>query len=423
MSARTPLTVWIEGRPVGTLEVIAGGYSFRYDGTWLAFPDRYPLSPHLPLRSEPFQDGAEDRPVLWFFDNLLPEGGVREALARYARIATADAFGLLTRFGEESAGALTLLPRGEPFPASGSYRPLSTDALRQLIDELPTVPLIAAGGRARMSLAGAQHKLGLHRRAGDGGFLLPEGAASSLVVKPDNAQAERFPFCPANEHFCLSLARRVGLPAPRSELVHLPEPVFVVERFDRRVDEAGRVTRLHQIDLCQLLNRWAGYKYETEGGITFESAFRALDQTRQPAVSRNQLLRWLVFNYIVGNSDAHAKNIAFLLSDKGLVLAPAYDLLCVAVYGPDFDYMAMTIGGEVRYGWVEAEHWDRLGRSIGIAPAFLRRLRQELGRAIPAAARALLAEEQAFSDAERGFLSKVLEVIELHAGYVLEGAG
>lgn len=84
-----------------------------------------------------------------------------------------------------------------------------------------------------------------------------------------------------------------------------------MQRFDRHVDEAGQVSRLHQIDLCQLLNRWAGYKYESEGGVTFEEAFRALDQTRQPAVSRNQLLRWLIFNYIVGNSDAHAKNIAF----------------------------------------------------------------------------------------------------------------
>jgi serine/threonine-protein kinase HipA len=417
LSERAALAVWIEGRRVGTLERVEGGFRFLYDSEWLSATKRYPLSPHLPLRSAPFHDGVEDRRVYWFFDNLLPEGGVREALARHARIAPEDVFGFLARFGEESAGALTLLSVDEPFPSSGSYRALSTGELRQLIAELPSVPLIAAGGRARMSLAGAQHKLGLHRTA-EGAFLLPEQAASSVVIKPDNVQ-KRFPFCPANEHFCLSLARRVGVAAPPSELLHLPEPLFVVERFDRRVDEAGIVSRLHQIDLCQLLNQWAGRKYESDGGITFQEAFRALDRTRQPAVSRNQLLRWLLYSYIVGNSDAHAKNIAFLLSEKGLVLAPAYDLLCVAVYGDDFDYMAMTVAEEVRYGWVEAEHWDRLGRSIGIAPAFIRRLRQELGSSIPAAARALLEEDASFSDEEREFLRRVVEVIERHAGYLL----
>ena len=366
------LAVWIDGRRVGTLERIEGGFSFRYDSEWLSATNRYPLSPHLPLQPGPFQDGAEDRRVFWFFDNLR-----------------------LARFRGERPGALTLLPKGQPFP-TGSYRPLSTDELRQLI-------------------TGAQHELRLHRTA-EGAFLLPEQASSSVLIKTGN----RFPFCPANEHFCLALAQRVGIAAARSELLHLPEPLLVVERFDRRVDEAGAVSRLHQIDLCQLLNQWAGRKYESDGGITFQEAFRALDLTRQPAVSRNQLLRWLLFNYIVGNSDAHAKNIAFLLSERGLALAPAYDLLCVAVYGDDFDYMAMTIAAEVRYGWVEAEHWNRLGRSIGIAAAFLRRLRQELGTTIPAAARALLEEEPSFTDAERRFLERVVEVIDRHAGYALE---
>jgi serine/threonine-protein kinase HipA len=418
--ARPGLAVWIEGVRVGLLRVGEGGWQFRYDPQWLSYPACYPISPHLPLQPAAFQDEAKDRTVQWFFDNLLPEGGVREALARYARIAEDDAFGLLARFGDESAGALTLLPDGAPFPAAGSYHPLSFDELRRLLADLPSVPLIAAGGRARMSLAGAQHKLGLHRR--EQTFLLPDHAASSLVIKPDNARKELFPLCPANEHFCVSLARRVGLAAPRSELQHIPEPIYVVERFDRRVDEAGRVERLHQIDLCQLLNRWAGYKYEAEGGITFGETFRALDRTRQPAVSRNQLLRWLIFNYVIGNSDAHAKNVAFLLSEAGVSLAPAYDLVCVAVYGPDFDYMAMTIAEEVRYGWVEARHWDRLGASIGIAPAFLRRLRLELGRTIPAAAREVL-KDPAFTDEERAFLARVVEVIDRHAGYLLEGIG
>jgi serine/threonine-protein kinase HipA len=412
------LAVWIEGTRVGSVSVAAGSWRFNYAPDWLTSDGRFPISPHLPLIADPILDDADDRRVQWFFDNLLPEGGVREALARFARVDAQDAFGLLTRFGEESAGALTLLPEEEPYPAPGRYEVLSPQALRELIRDLPAVPFIAAGGQAHMSLAGAQHKLGLHER--DDQLLLPQHAASSLVVKPDNARAESFPFCPANEHFCASVARRVGLAAPRTRLLHLPEPLYVVERFDRRVDAEGeRVQRLHQIDLCQLLNKWAGYKYESEGGVTFAEAYRALDATRQPAVSRNQLLRWLIFNFVLGNSDAHAKNVAFLLDADGLTLAPTYDLLCVAVYGADYDCMAMTIADEVRYGWVESSHWDRLARSIGLTPVFVARLRHELGRSIPAAARATLAEDPSFTLAERGFLARVVELIELHAGFLL----
>lgn len=412
------LAVWIEGTRVGTVSVAKGSWRFSYARDWLVNDGRFPISPHIPLTADPILDDAEDRRVQWFFDNLLPEGGVREALARFVRVEAQDAFGLLARFGEESAGALTLLPEEEPYPAPGRYEALSPTALRELIRDLPAVPLIAAGGQAHMSLAGAQHKLGLHER--DNQLLLPRRAASSLVVKPDNARAELFPFCPANEHFCASVARRVGLAAPRTRLLHLPEPLYVVERFDRRVDGGGdRVQRLHQVDLCQLLNTWAGYKYESEGGVTFAEAYRALDATHQPAVSRNQLLRWLIFNFVVGNSDAHAKNVAFLLDADGLTLAPTYDLLCVSVYGADYDYMAMTIAEEVRYGWVEAGHWDRLSKSVGVAPAFVARLRRELSHSIPAAARATLTEEPSFTKAERSFLADVVALIERHAGYLL----
>jgi serine/threonine-protein kinase HipA len=271
-----------------------------------------------------------------------------------------------------------------------------------------------------MSLAGAQHKVGLHRRADDDLFLLPEGAASSLIVKPDNARATEFPCCPANEHFCMSLARRIGLAVPPTELLHLPDPIYLVHRFDR-VIEADQVRRLHQIDLCQLLNKWAGYKYESDGGITLQQAFAALEHTRQPAVSRGQLLRWLLFNYLIGNSDAHAKNIAFLVSKAGLTLAPAYDLLSVAAYGPAHDFMAMTIADEPRYGWIESTHWTTLGRTIGVSPVFIKKLGHQIASTVPTAARQLLVVEAgSMQPDEQAFVTKIIEAIERHAGYLLE---
>ena len=409
------LAVWVESVRMGEVSTETGSWRFQYALSWLGQSQPFPLSPHFPLRELRFEDTSDERPVQWFFDNLLPEGGIRQALARFAGLSEQDGFGLLARFGEESAGALTLLPAGGREPFEGAYQPLSIDELRALIADLPEVPLIAAHGRAKMSLAGAQHKLGVRRV--DDAFLLPVGAASSHIIKPDNARPERYPFCPANERFCMALAREAGLPVPETSLLHIPEPVYVVTRFDRHV-EGERVRRVHQIDLCQLLNKWPGYKYEAEGGATFAEAFAALEQTRQPAVSRDRLLRWLVFNYLIGNSDAHAKNVAFLVAHAGIVLAPFYDLICVKAYGDDA--MAMSVAGETRYGWITAKEWDGLAESLRIRKALLRRIRDELSRTVPRAARRV-AERSEFSAAEREFLMKVLAVVDEHAGFVREG--
>ena len=408
------LSVWVEGALMGALSTRKGVWQFQYAPAWLANERRFTLSPHFPLREEAFADTSEERPVQWFFDNLLPEGGVRQALARYAGLSERDSFGLLARFGEESAGALTLVPAGEDFPEAGRYEPLSVEGLRELLQTQPEIPLIAAQGQLKMSLAGAQHKLGV-RWDGET-FWLPMGVASSHILKPDNARPQHYPYCPANEHFCMSLARAVGLPAPETVLLHLPEPVYIVARYDRLAD-GERVRRLHQIDLCQMLNKWPGYKYEAEGGATFRQAFESATATRQPAVAKGRLLRWLVFNYLVGNSDAHAKNISFLVRSEGLVLAPFYDLLCVKVYGDDT--MAMTIGEENRFGWVTQAAWDALAEAIDVRRPFLRRIRVELAKRLPAAAKALLARPE-FTAEERRFLERVVGIVEEHAKFVLE---
>lgn len=418
-TVRRSLAVWFEDERVGTLVTDQGVWEFRYHPDWIASPKAFVLSPHFQLRSDSFVDTADDRRVRWFFDNLLPEGGVRQALARLAKVDENDAFGLLTRYGDESAGALTFLPDDGRAPALGGYRELSTEELKALLRKLPEVPLIAAKGRARMSLAGAQHKLGLHRE--NERWLLPASGSSSVIIKPDNTRKE-FPHCPANEHFCCRLAQTVGVVVPRSELVHLPEPIYVIERHDRLVEE-GRVHRRHQIDLCQVLNRWPRFKYESDGGVSVEAAYGALQATRQPARSRSQFLRWFVFNYLIGNSGAHAKNISFLVSPGRIDLAPAYDLLCVRAYGSDYDYMAMSIASETRYGWIEKAQWDALAATLNVPAALLTRVRRELATIVPQEAKTLLTRQASvasFRKNEREFLTEVVAVIETHASYMKE---
>ncbi len=111
MAAKT-LVVYANGRHVGALTDENGIWSFGYDDTWTSASDAFPLSPAFPLTNEPVVDGSRERPVQWFFDNLLPEEGMRVALAREAKLDATDAWGLLAWYGRESAGALTLLPEG-----------------------------------------------------------------------------------------------------------------------------------------------------------------------------------------------------------------------------------------------------------------------------------------------------------------------
>src|SRR5690606_9217778 len=102
-------------------------------------------------------DGASQRPVQWYFDNLLPEEGQRVLLAADARLDKADAFGLLAWYGAESAGSLTLRPPDAAPQITEALRPLPDAALDARIRRLPKAPLTQAAAK-RMSLAGAQHK-------------------------------------------------------------------------------------------------------------------------------------------------------------------------------------------------------------------------------------------------------------------------
>lgn len=127
-----------------------------------------------------------------------------------------------------------------------------------------------------------------------------------------------------------------------------------------------------------------------------------------------------MFNYLIGNSDAHAKNLSFVVSPGRIDLAPAYDLLSVRAYGEDYDYMAMSIASETRYGWIEREQWDTLASSLKLKKAYLTRIRRELAETVPRAARELFAKLD-FVDDERDLIRKVLAIIELHASYMRKG--
>ena len=396
MSGRS-LRASINQQEVGSLQEVAGLWSFQYTPDWLTNPKGFALSPHIPLSAQPLLDGASQRPVQWYFDNLLPEEDQRVLLAKDARLDAADAFGLLAWYGAESAGSVTLLPPEAAPQTTELLRPLPDDALQARIRQLPKSPLTHAAIK-RMSLAGAQHKLAVVLE--DGALFEPAGATPSThILKPDHPDAD-YPHSVINEWFVMRLARRLGLDVPEVHRRYVPSPVYLIDRFDRVAGAQGWQRR-HAIDACQLLGLDRSFKY-TQGSM--DSLAALANACRSPAVARSRLFGWLVFNVLVGNSDAHLKNLSFLVSHEGVQLAPFYDLLSVATYdSPAFDKSGWPAQTQLAWPILGVRHFSDIRRGLlleaGVALNLVKgtaeRLLENLRSRIVSEAEALYAEVEA----------------------------
>lgn len=379
---------------VGTLQEVAGLWSFQYAADWLNSPQCFALSPHIPLAEKSLLDGASVRPVQWYFDNLLPEENQRLLLAKDARLVATDAFGLLAWYGAESAGSVTLLPPDAAPQTAEPLRPLADDALAQRIRQLPTAPLTHAAIK-RMSLAGAQHKLAVVLE--NNALFEPAGATPSThILKPDHPDKD-YPHSVINEWFVMRLAKRLGLDVPEVHRRYVPAPVYLIDRFDRFQDAQGWQRR-HVIDACQLLGLDRSFKY-SQGSM--ENLAALANACRSPAVARSRLFGWLVFNVLVGNSDAHLKNLSFLVSDEGVQLAPFYDLLSVATYDsraydqkgwPAETQLAWPIHDVQRFSEVSRRLLLEAGASLNLVRGTAERLLENLRRRTVSEAVALYAE-------------------------------
>ncbi|NIF93061.1 HipA domain-containing protein [Burkholderia sp. Cy-637] len=414
------LVASIDQQVIGRLHENQNLWAFEYDRSWLENPDRFALSPHLPLQEEWHRDGSTTRPCQWYFDNLLPEETVRKLLAKDAKLPDEhDAFALLAYYGRESAGSLTLRPPGgddEQVPHE-ALRPLTDEALNERIRELPRVPLTHDAPK-KMSLAGAQHKLPVVVR--DGQLYEPGSeAVSTHILKPNHPNPDGFPNTVINEWFVMKLADGVGgLPVPEVSRRYVPAPVYLIERFDRRV-EADRVSRRHAIDGCQLLGLAATSKYPA---WSIDSLLKLIDRCRAPGVVRLRIFRWLVFCVLVGNGDSHLKNLSFLVDKDGITLSPFYDLLSEAVSEtrfvmedkarwPDLSEFTGELFGEKRYAHFSRGLLEDAGEALGLTRAVAARQIEELLERIPAQADALIEQtvrENEALAAERPELTAIL---------------
>jgi len=365
------LVVWSDQRIAGELAIDRGGaMHFTYAADWLADDGVAALSQALPKQAAPFGDAL----CKAVFGGLLPEEGQRTAIARALGVSPDNPFRLLAALGGDVAGALAFLPEGETPPVSPEgdpAHPLDDAELADLIGRLPRVPMLAGEGGARLSLAGAQGKLPVVLV--DGAIAVPRiGEPSTHLIKPE---PERFSGLAANEAFCLALARAIGLDAAMAAWQEVAgKPYLLVARYDR-LGRDGHTTRLHQEDFAQALGVPSNRKYASEGGPTFRDCFALARQaTTRPAREVLKLADAAIFNLIIGNADAHAKNFSLLRRDNGeVVLAPLYDLVATHMWPELSAKLAMRFGRAATLEDTDAESFERFAADAGLGLPFLRR--------------------------------------------------
>ncbi len=367
------LQVRLNNKFVGVLQQDDNGkYFFQY-----AEKAHQPLSLSLPLRSNRYYSNKECK---GFFNGLLPESdNVRKAIGKKYGVSPRNDFSLLKAIGYDCAGAVSFtdvmvgktpldeLP--EYFEIEGKI--FSDAELEKFITELPKKPLALGADGMRLSLAGAQDKTAIVLI--DNKVAIPAlEVPTTHILKPAIADLKE---TVENEYICMKAASLLGISVPEIEIRKVNGiKYFLIERYDREIKN-GKLKRIHQEDFCQASNVVSAFKYQAEGGVSFADCFEVLKKTSRPAVSIVKFLNMMVFNYLIGNNDAHGKNFSILHYPDGKIeLAPAYDILSTQVYKDLSSKMAMKIGGHYEPKNIYPRHFERFANEVGISYVQLKKI-------------------------------------------------
>lgn len=361
------LVALLDGEEVGRVHNDARGrLTFVYDSDWREARAAYPISLSMPLAAEEHGPSAV-QPFLW---GLLPDNErVLDRWAKKFQVSARNVFALISHVGEDCAGAIQ-------FVTPDRFRILRSGADDKVewLDETAIAKRLQAlredhaawrlpRDTGQFSLAGAQPKTALLLQKDRWG--IPSGRIPTThILKPPTGH---FDGHAENEHICLGVARKLGLPVAETKVMQFEKEIaIVIERYDR-LFSGNHIVRVHQEDICQARGILPTKKYQSEGGPAAADIVELLrTYSTDSGDDLDTFVDALGFNWLIGGSDAHAKNYSLLLAGGPTVrLAPLYDIASILPYD-DVDLqkmkLAMKIGGEYTLSLISAREWQKFAR-------------------------------------------------------------
>lgn len=378
---------------------------FTYTESYLKDPESRAVSISMPLEQQSFSVESTRN----FFEGLLPEGFTRRCVAEWLHRDEKDYLAILAGLGQECLGAIKIIDESRAVLPS-KYKELTSEEVKKLAQEGATESAEMVT-KSHLSLTGASGKVGLYYDEQKDKWYLPIGEAPSThIVKQSHIRLKRIV---ANEQLCLLTAKNLGIEIPQSFIIktesnEAEDVLFAIKRYDRRMQSNGRKLngmnipyRLHQEDFSQALGIPASEKYEKDGGSYLSKMFGILrDYSASPIEDQLKLWDICVFNFLIGNTDNHIKNLSLLYGKdlKTIRLAPAYDIVSTMVYESSTENMALSIGGDYSIRKITEESFakeaTKAGLGVKMAMKRLDTLRKNFVEALNTGAQVL--EEQGF---------------------------
>lgn len=328
------------------LTVVNGEVHWQYVEAWIK--NGFPLSPYLPLNAT-----CSPESVVFFLRNFLPEGDALEEISNWFQISKSNTMGFIRLLGSDLPGALIIRDPRNTDEIKDSVRWISEEELIERLDKRQLSGLTVWDQKPRLSVAGVQDKINVFMEPnGKMGFAEGNLCSTHILKFERRSQVNLV----VNEFITMQLAKHCGLQVAETSLLSLgSHRALLVERFDRKRLSSQRVKRRHIIDGCQALDLPPSYKYERNfgsgrdvanirEGASLPKLFEFADQCLNPVVTKLNILRWVLFNCLICNFDAHGKNISFFVNKDGILLAPFYDLVNIAMYPKFEQHWAMALG-------------------------------------------------------------------------------
>ncbi|PLY06200.1 MAG: hypothetical protein C0625_10270 [Arcobacter sp.] len=338
------LNIYFKKELIGTIHynIKDDIFTFEYTSSWKE--KGFELTPKMK-----FDNTINSNTIKRFLENLLPEGIGREVLSINFQISKNNIFGLIKAIGHETTGALTFNETKEEI--NTFFREVSEEELANRIKERKNTPISIWDEKPRLSIAGVQDKLPISIIEGKYGF--GEGSLASTHILKFEKDEDNIVL---NEYLSLKLASKTGLNTAEANIIKIKDQeVLLVKRFDREEVNSQTINRIHIIDACQALDLSVIQKYERSfgkaksvenyrEGASFKKLFSLIALCDSPILAKKEIITWICTNLCLGNSDAHGKNISFVINKNSMKLSPFYDIVNISVYKYRYDTdLAMAI--------------------------------------------------------------------------------